>query len=274
LRIGVVIKFGSESATILGKEVLEYAESIGISAYLDSSFKDLEWNKRFTVGEDNVDYIVVIGGDGTVLRTLHRLGDKTIPIVTIRHGKRGFLCDVMPFEYRYALNSLISGRFRIVKYMRLEAEVRGRKVPYALNDYVITTTGPWRSKVARIIVYRDDEPIYTLVGDGVIVCPPAGSTAYNLAAGGPVVDPTLEVIIVTPLAPITFCSRSVILPPNTTIKVRLLRDSPPLVLIGDGAVTIELSPGDEVLIRKAPVPAYFVRFKIGEYYVKLFERCM
>lgn len=274
MRIGIVIKYGSESATILGKEVLEYAESIGIDAYLDSNFKDLDWSKRFTVGEDEVDYIVVIGGDGTVLRTLHRLGNKTIPIVTIRHGKRGFLCDVMPFEYRYALNSLITGRFRVVKYMRLEAEVHGKKLPYTLNDYVITTTGPWRSKVARVIVYRDDEPIYTLVGDGVIICPPAGSTAYNLAAGGPVVDPTLEVIIVTPLAPITFCSRSVVLPPNTVIKVRILHDSPPLVLIGDGAVIMELNPGDEVLIRKAPLPAYFVRFKIGEYYVKLFERCM
>ncbi len=275
LKLGVVIKTGSSSAIELGREILSYAEELGLHAYLDRDFEDLEWDRRFTVGRDLVDFIVVIGGDGTVLRTLHRLGDNPIPLVTIRHGKRGFLCDVPPFEYRYALESLIEGRYRLVKYMRLAAEVEGRrKLPYVLNDYVITTSGIWRSKVARVNVLKDDEPIFTLVGDGVIICPPAGSTAYNLAAGGPVLDPEIEAIVITPLAPITFCSRSVVVPPNTHVVVKILGDSPPLVLIADGAFMIGLEPGEEVIVRKAPTPAYFVRFKIGEFYVRLFERCM
>ena len=276
LRLGVVIKKGSNQALKLGIEVLKFAsEKLGIDTYVDSEVvNEVKW-KSFRLGIDEVDYILVIGGDGTVLRTLHRLGNKVVPLITVKHGKRGFLCDVPPFEYRLALRKLMRGDFKLVKYMRLKAKVNNeRELPYVLNDYVITTTGKWRSKVARLNVFKGDDPIYTIVGDGLIICPPAGSTAYNLAAGGPVVDPELEVIIVTPLAPITFCSRSVILPKNSLVKVKVLGDSPPLVLICDGIYEVNLEPGDEVVVTNAEVPAVFVRFNLGEFYVRLFERCM
>ncbi len=271
----MVIKRGSKQALRLGLEILKYATELGIESFMDSEMEgEISWD-TFDVGKDDVDYILVIGGDGTVLRTLHRLKDRVIPIITVKYGKRGFLCDVPPFEYREALRRLVRGDFKLVKYMRLSALVNSSTtLPYALNDYVITTTGKWRSKVARLSVFKGDEPIYTIVGDGLIICPPAGSTAYNLAAGGPVVDPDLNVIIVTPLAPITFCCRSVVLPSNSLLRVKVLGDSPPLVLICDGAHEINLSPGDEVLITKAKTPAVFVRFNLGEYYVRLFERCM
>ncbi len=276
LRLGVVVKKGSNQALKLGIEVLKFAsEKLGIDTYVDSEVaNEVKW-KSFRLGIDEIDYILVIGGDGTVLRTLHRLGNKVVPLITVKHGKRGFLCDVPPFEYRLALRKLMRGDFKLVKYMRLKAGVNNkRELPYVLNDYVITTTGKWRSKVARLNVFKSDDPIYTIVGDGLIICPPAGSTAYNLAAGGPVVDPELEVIIVTPLAPITFCSRSVILPKNSLVKVKVLGDSPPLVLICDGIYEVNLEPGDEVVVTNAEVPAVFVRFNLGEFYVRLFERCM
>ena len=276
LRLGVVIKKGSNQALKLGIEVLKFAsEKLGIDTYVDSEVVDeVKW-KSFRLGIDEVDYILVVGGDGTVLRTLHRLGNKVVPLITVKHGKRGFLCDVPPFEYRLALRKLMRGDFKLIKYMRLKARVNNeRELPYVLNDYVITTTGKWRSKVARLNVFKGDDPIYTIASDGLIICPPAGSTAYNLAAGGPVVDPELEVIIVTPLAPITFCSRSVILPKNSLVKVKVLGDSPPLVLICDGIYEVNLEPGDEVVVTNAEVPAVFVRFNLGEFYVRLFERCM
>ncbi len=276
LKLGVVIKKGSNQALKLGIEVLKFAsEKLGIDTYVDSEVvNEVKW-KSFRLGIDEVDYILVIGGDGTVLRTLHRLGNKVVPLITVKHGKRGFLCDVPPFEYRLALRKLMRGDFKLVKYMRLKAKVNNkRELPYVLNDYVITTTGKWRSKVARLNVFKGDDPIYTIVGDGLIICPPAGSTAYNLAAGGPVVDPELEVIIVTPLAPITFCSRSVILPKNSLVKVKVLGDSPPLVLICDGIYEVNLKPGDEVVVTNAEIPAVFVRFNLGEFYARLFERCM
>jgi len=276
LKIGVVCKPGSPEALDLASRVIKYVESKGIDAYLESKLgENLRWDKLFELGKDRVDYIIVIGGDGTVLRTLHLLGDNVIPIITIRYGKRGFLCDVAPFEYKPVIDRLLEGRYRLVEYMRLSGEVKGRcRLNYILNDYVITTAGAARAKVARIHVMKNNEPVYYLVGDGVIVSPPLGSTAYNLAAGGPVIDPEMHAIIVTPLAPITFCSRTVVLPPNTSVRVVVSKDSTHLVLIGDGAFTVELDKGDEVIIRRAPTNAVFARFFMRDFYVKLFERCM
>ncbi len=275
MRVGVVPKFNSPQALELSKRILEYGELSGLKMYIDSrGSKLIDWDRTFTLGKDDLDLIIIVGGDGTVLNTLHLLGDKAIPVATIRYGRRGFLCDVAPFEYRDMIDRIVSGRYRIVKYMRLKAEWRDTILPYALNEYAIVTSGEARTKVARIHVWRDSDEIYYLVGDGVIVAPPIGSTAYSLAAGGPVVEPTMRAIIITPLAPITFCCRPVVLPPSSIVRVIVSRDSPPLEVISDGNYSVTVRPSDEVRITEAPTPALFARFYLGDYYVRLFERCM
>ena len=275
MRIGVVPKLGSPQALTLARRVMEYAEARGIETYLDSRAKEhLTWHRLFTVGRDTLDFIVVIGGDGTVLRTLHMLRDSVIPLITIRYGRRGFLCDVAPFEYKTAIDRLISRDYELVDYIRLKASIGSARLPYVLNEYAVTTSGDARGKVARLRVLKDEEPIYFLVGDGVIVAPPAGSTAYSLASGGPVVDPRLDVILITPLAPITFCSRAVVLPSTTTVRIVVSGDSPDLIVLADGIIAAEVGPGEVIEITKAPIPARFARFYLRDYYVRLFERCM
>ncbi len=275
MKLGVVPKFSSPEALRLAEKLMDYASSKGVDVYLDwRASRLIRWPKTFVLGRDRLDYLVTIGGDGTLLNTLHLLGDAVIPVITIRYGRRGFLCDVAPFEYKVAIDRLLREDFTVIDYMRLVATIKSRILPYVLNDYVITTSGELRSKVARIRILKDGEPVYYLVGDGVIVAPPTGSTAYSLAAGGPVVDPTMEAIIVTPLAPITFCSRSVVVSPNSVITVEVTQESPDLILIGDGNFTIKVQSGEKVEIRKAPKPARIVRFFQGEFYARLFQRCM
>jgi len=275
LRIGVVPKFSSPEALALAKKILEYADSKGAEVYLDKrARKVIEWGRIFSVGTDKVDAIIVVGGDGTVLNTLHLLGEDTTPIATIRYGRRGFLCDVPPFEYGTLIDRLLEGNYRVSRYMRLQAIYEDLKIPYALNEFAIVTSGEARAKVARVSVKRDGDELFYLVGDGVIIAPPVGSTAYSLAAGGPVVDPEMEAIIVTPLNPITFCSRPVVLPPSSQVVVSIVKDSPNMLLIADGAFTVKLKPRDTITVRKAPTPAYFIRLYMGDYYVRLFERCM
>jgi len=275
LRVGVVPKFNSPQAIELTKRILDYGELSGLKMYVDRrAARMIDWDRKFTLGKDDVDLIVAVGGDGTVLSTLHLLGDKAIPIATIRYGRRGFLCDVAPFEYTDMIDRIVTGRYKIVKYMRLKATWRGTTLPYALNEYAIVTSSEARTKVSRIHVWKDSEEIYYLVGDGVIIAPPIGSTAYSLAAGGPVVEPTMRAIIVTPLAPITFCCRPVVLPPTSTVRVVASRDSPSLEVISDGNYSITIRPGEEITITEAPTPALFARFYMGDYYVRLFERCM
>ena len=275
MRIGVVPKFSSPEALALAKKILEYADSKGAEVYLDKrARKVIEWGRIFSVGTDKVDAIIVVGGDGTVLNTLHLLGEDTTPIATIRYGRRGFLCDVPPFEYGTLIDRLLEGNYRVSRYMRLQAIYEDLKIPYALNEFAIVTSGEARAKVARVSVKRDGDELFYLVGDGVIIAPPVGSTAYSLAAGGPVVDPEMETIIVTPLNPITFCSRPVVLPPSSQVVVSIVKDSPNMLLIADGAFTVKLKPRDTITVRKAPTPAYFIRLYMGDYYVRLFERCM
>jgi len=275
LRVGVVPKFNSPQAIELTKRILNYGELSGLKMYVDRrAARMIDWDRKFTLGKDDVDLIVAVGGDGTVLSTLHLLGDKAIPVATIRYGRRGFLCDVAPFEYTDMIDRIVTGRYKIVKYMRLKATWRGTTLPYALNEYAIVTSSEARTKVSRIHVWKDSEEIYYLVGDGVIIAPPIGSTAYSLAAGGPVVEPTMRAIIVTPLAPITFCCRPVVLPPTSTVRVVASRDSPSLEVISDGNYSVTIRPGEEITITEAPTPALFARFYMGDYYVRLFERCM
>ncbi len=275
MRIGVVPKFSSPEALALAKKILEYADSKGAEVYLDKrARKVIEWDRIFSVGTDKVDAIIVVGGDGTVLNTLHLLGEDTTPIATIRYGRRGFLCDVPPFEYGTLIDRLLEGNYRVSRYMRLQAIYEELKIPYALNEFAIVTSGEARAKVARVSVKRDGDELFYLVGDGVIIAPPVGSTAYSLAAGGPVVDPEMEAIIVTPLNPITFCSRPVVLQPSSQVVVSIAKDSPNMLLIADGAFTVKLKPRDTITVRKAPTPAYFIRLYMGDYYVRLFERCM
>ena len=275
LRVGVVPKFNSHEAIQLASNILRYAEVRGIEAYIDRRASTLlEWGRPFTLGQDYMDAVIVVGGDGTVLNALQRIGDLETPIATIRYGKRGFLCDVPPFEYKSLIDRLAEGRYVIHKYMRLVADAGGERLPYVLNEYAIVTNGEARAKVARIKIRVDGEEVFSLIGDGVIIAPPVGSTAYSLAAGGPVVDPLMRAIIVTPLAPSTLCSRPVVFPPNAEVRVAVRSDSQEVVIIADGQLMRPLKPGDEVAIRKAPTPAYFMRFYWGDYYVRLFSRCM
>jgi NAD+ kinase len=275
VKLGVVPKFNSPEALEIAASILEYAESLGVEAFIDWRVKDaVTWKKRFTIAKDRVDVIVVVGGDGTVLGTLQLLGESAIPLITVRYGKRGFLCDVPPFEYKAMIDRLVEGRYKVREYMRLKAVVNGRPIPYALNEYAIVTNGDARSKVGRIDVMKNGEEVFNIVGDGVIVASPVGSTAYSLAAGGPVVDPLMEAIIVTPLAPATLCSRPVVLPPSSTVEIAVRSDSPSLELMADGQYRHPLKPGDKVRIERSPKSARFLRFFEGDFYVKLFSRCM
>jgi NAD+ kinase len=277
VRLGIVPKLNSPEALQLAKLVLKNAESKGLTPFLDSRAKDLiTWDKFFHLGKDSVDMIVVIGGDGTVLNTLHLLKDADVPVATIRYGRRGFLCDVPPYEYSEMISRIASGDYKLVEYMRLRGEVRGMEVtPPALNEIAVVSSGSGRAKVIRLYVHKDGDEVYRrLVGDGVIVATPVGSTAYSLAAGGPVVDPFMRALIVTPLASITLCTRPVVLPPDSEIRVTVAKDSPEALLIVDGSYSLALKPKDSVIIREYHKPAKFARFYLGDYYVKIFERCL
>ncbi|MCX8185300.1 MAG: NAD(+)/NADH kinase [Sulfolobales archaeon] len=240
----------------------------------------VDWLRYFILGVDEVGVIAVVGGDGTILRTTHLLKDADTPVMTIRYGKRGFLADVPPHDYALAIDRLLSGRYVLHEYMRLLVQAEGvSDAPYALNDAVLITSSEFRGKVCRLRVMKHHqggvpERVLGAVGDGVIVATPVGSTAYSLAAGGPIVDPLMKAIIITPLAPISLCSKPVVLPDDVKIIIEIRRDSYPVELYVDGILVSRLEPGISASVSRAPKPARIVRFFAEDYYSKVFERCL
>ncbi|MCS7109100.1 MAG: NAD(+)/NADH kinase [Sulfolobales archaeon] len=279
LKLGLVAKLDDERAIRIAREVINYCISLGIEVFVDERLLSFVGRgfRGFRLGSTSVDYIVVVGGDGTVLTTLQGLGDGVVPLITIKSGKRGFLCDVSPEGFKEAFSKLVRGDFVVREYMRLESYLGGVKLPYALNEYVLTTSGLFRSKVAHFKVFKSclgsPELIYEVLSDGVIVSTTTGSTAYNLSVGGPLVDPDLDAFILTPLAPLSLGVRPLVLSPTSEVVVEVVKESYDVDVIADGNYVGKVKAGDSLAFRRASVPAKFVRFsKCG--FDRLFQRLM
>jgi len=263
-RVGVVVKKGSLEGYEIARDLLAFGvEELGLEMFVEREVAPyINWSAVFDIEKDSVDVIIVIGGDGTLFRTLHRLGSRDVPIMTVRMGRRGFLLDVPPFEARDRLRDLVEGKYRIVEYMRLSVTIEGRstRLPLALNDVVVQSWGPSKTKICRLVVYVEDDILYAVDGDGVIISTPLGSSAYALAAGGPVVDVDLESITVVPLAPMQFNAKPVVLAPSKEVSIRVSSGSGPAACVIDGQCVELLKPGDVVRVRRAESRAKIIRF--------------
>jgi len=227
----------------------------------------------FTLERPEVDVIAVVGGDGTLLRVLHMLGDPRIPIMAIRMGRRGYLLDVTPIEIPERVEDLARGRYRVVEYMRLSMKSSGVAAPPALNEVAVVSTGTGRSKVIRLKIYKDDKHLYFMEGDGVIVATPIGSTAYSMAAGGPILDHSLKGFVITPLAPVQTWLRPIVVDMDSRIKIAVAEDSQEAYAIVDGQFSVKIEPGGSIIVERHPHPARIIRFHdIDNAYDRIFMR--
>ena len=217
-----------------------------------------------------VDLVVVLGGDGTLLAVARALGERTVPILGVNLGTLGFLAEIAQEELFPTLEEVLAGRYRQEARMRLDVRVerdgdlRGRYL--ALNDAVVSTQV---SRIVELDTRADGVEVATYHADGLIVATPTGSTAYSLSAGGPLVLPGLEAIVVTPICPHTLTQRPLVLPESCTIEVRA-RDArgPGARLTVDGQVGCELGETDRLLVRRSShsvsllVPPHRNRFEV------------
>jgi NAD+ kinase len=200
----------------------------------------------------SVDLLLVLGGDGTMLRVARDIAGAATPVLGINIGGLGFLTAVPSDKLADALSNLWRGEFTFERRALIEASVRsnGRSVrKLALNDIVIG-----RGEISRLIeleVAVNNDPLTRYRCDGLIVSSPTGSTAYSLAAGGAVVLPTAEVFALTPICPHTLSNRSLIVPLSDTIRIRPVSAAPATILSADGEIISELSAGDIVTVRRS-----------------------
>jgi NAD+ kinase len=201
----------------------------------------------------SVDLFLVLGGDGTMIATARLIGDHEIPVLGVNYGGLGYLTEFRIEELYLALESILAGNYRLDKRLMLTVELlRGDDPPIrnrVLNDVVIN-----KSALARIIeieAHLNQQFVNSFRSDGLIVSTPTGSTAYNLSAGGPVIFPSMNAVVITPICPFTLSNRPIVVPDDAVIELRLKTEHEEVALTLDGQVGLPLKSEDCVVIRKS-----------------------
>jgi NAD+ kinase len=212
-------------------------------------------------------YIFVLGGDGTFLSAVRWIGDQDIPIIGVKFGEVGFLAETVEEELFSAAEAVLNNAFNTELRMRLLVKVirEGKELASetVLNDIVINKGA--LARLAHIETYINDHYLTTYSADGLIVATPTGSTAYSLAAGGPIIHPAVAGILMTPICPFTLTNRPLIVPDSANIKIRLGKKSSDIMLTFDGQAGIEINEEHTILIRKGLYPVKMITLP-GQHY--------
>ncbi|MBD3336782.1 MAG: NAD(+) kinase [Candidatus Eisenbacteria bacterium] len=216
----------------------------------------------------NVDFLVVLGGDGTLLSAARLVYPRKVPLLGVNFGDLGFLTDVSVESMYEALDAVLAGKSHLERRMMLKVVIKSsrggnRAVLYALNDAVVREAN---FRAMRLTTKVAGAPLSTFKADGLIISTPTGSTAYSLSAGGPIVEPTLQTLIATPLCPHALAIRPLIFPSNQTLEVCFGPQDARIELAVDGQLVIELSPHDRLLARRAERPIYFLQLRRRPFY--------
>jgi NAD+ kinase len=225
-------------------------------------------------GEPPPDLVVVLGGDGSILRTARWLAYEQVPVLGVNLGALGFLAGFAREDLAAALDEIAAGRFRLVEHLMFETEiVRGGAVvrkELGLNETSILAGPPFSMIEIRLLV--DGELATTYRADGLIVSTPVGSTAYNLSAGGPIVRKDLDAFVFTPLNPHTLSNRPVVESAARTYELLVPRPNAGSACVVDGRVVADLEPGDGVRVRRAAPRFTLVETSHHGYYRTLREK--
>lgn len=211
--------------------------------------------------------IFVLGGDGTFLSAARWIGDSPIPILGVKYGDVGFLAETGEQSLLRIAEDIINDNFTTEPRTRLSAEVIRDHQTIAretvLNDIVINKGA--LARLAHIDTYIDDNALTTYKSDGLIVATPTGSTAYSLAAGGPIIHPSVSGIIMSPICPFTLTNRPLIIPDTAKIRIQLAKKSSDIMLTFDGQEGLAISHMDTILIEKSRRPVHVVKIP-GQHY--------
>ncbi len=261
LRVAIYARPDRREALELAREAYRRLLELGAEPLYEASIAGLlhgpQVDLRFS--DEPVDAVVVIGGDGTLLRLLQLLGDKTPVLHLVRLGRRAFLFeDIEPEESIRLLEDLVEGRYRVEELRRLVVETQGYR-GYALNEAAVLALG---SKVAGLRVLVGEEVAYRgLEGDGLIVATPAGSSAYCYSAGGPVLHPGLDAVALVPVNPVDRRPGPLVAPGGVEVKVMVERTTRPVKLILDGVQERMLYQGALIRARLRAPPARIARYR-------------
>ncbi|MES2199621.1 MAG: NAD(+)/NADH kinase [Chlamydiota bacterium] len=216
----------------------------------DEEAVSLGLRKLSDVPEDQVDFIISLGGDGTILQLMHQHPGLTAPVLGINIGHLGFMADVPISDLYPSLQDLISGAYKIDKRLMIQGETLQKETCFAINEIVVHRGK--NPSLVEIAIHVDGAYLNTFEADGVILSTPNGSTAYSLAAGGPILSPDLEALVLTPISPHTISNRPIVLTANQEIQIQYLSDYEPVEIRADGLESFSLRTGEVFKISRSP----------------------
>jgi NAD+ kinase len=263
MRVGVIGHRGYEDLDQTLAMLLRLAPSLGLALAFEDDLWAIAGAGVRLEDPASVDALITLGGDGTLLRGARFLNGRSAPILGVNFGHLGFLTSCSADELTQGVQRLAAGDFIAEPRMALASEVQDRHGVVrcqwlSLNDVVLHKGG--FARVVKFIVAVDEEPIGSYSADGLVLSTPTGSTGYSLSAGGPIVVPTFESIVLTPVSPHTLAMRPLVLQPQATVQVRAGEGPAEILVTVDGQVGTTFQAGETLVVRRAPDPVHIVRF--------------
>ena len=263
MRVGVVGHRGYDGLADVLARLTSLARRLDLRLAFESGLHELADDHDRLGDPSEVEALMTLGGDGTLLRGARYVAGLPVPILGINLGRLGFLTSCGVDDLEPAITRLASGEFRAEARMALDARALGvdgaeRKRWIALNDVVLHKSG--FARMVSLNVSANGETIASYAADGLIIATPTGSTAYNLSAGGPVVAPTVESILLTAIAPHTLSIRPLVLPPSADVLVRAEDGPEELLVTVDGQVGTTFAEGEALAVCRSERPVQIVRF--------------
>ena len=229
---------------------------------------------QIRIGRKQFDLVLVLGGDGTILRTCRQLGSRQIPIMGINLGRLGFLADLSPEEFQTRFHEIRARKYSVVPHLmfscRLIRADGSQETHLGLNEVAVHSGGALRILQVHLAINSQDVTTYSC--DGLIISTPVGSTAHSLAAGGPILRQDLHAFVITPISPHTLTNRPLVDSADSLYSLTLPEVPAGATLVVDGQIKVPLQFGDRIEIRKAPVNFQFARLSDHSYYATLHEK--
>lgn len=242
-------------------------KSLALAAEIRSYLKKKDVKSVLNLEEapdEYFDCVVSLGGDGSILHLLHSYPDLQAPLLGINLGHLGFMAEVPLEDLFSSLDDLLEGLYHIEERIMIEGEGPKGKKCFAFNDMVLH-----RAKIPQLVefsIYVDGSYFNTFAADGVILSTPSGSTAYSLAAGGPILSPDLDAFVLTPICPHTISNRPIVFMPKDRVEIRYLSKCPPIEISFDGVFRDHLNSSESFIMRKASKKVRLLRLNKSDYF--------
>lgn len=270
--VGLVARYDKKQAIKLVEELTGYLKTKGLKVYIEDTLagKMNSQENLIPLASMKTDFIITIGGDGTILRTCIAAPKPEPPILAINMGVRGFLTEVEPKDACAAVEKCLNGEYKIEKCGKLAVSADGEATPDALNDVVISAGDP--SKILYTQIYKDEKPILKCQADGLILSTQTGSTGYSLSAGGPVLDKEVDAFVLTPICSLTVF-RSLVFPADANVTIKAIRPKKMLVLIDGNYRRLVTAKDPTLTVTRSKNVTSFIRFR-DDFYNRLRSRLL